>query len=540
MELINTENFKRKVLLAEQCSESTRNFTDLFGNVGMELVRVNSASEARQHNQRDNYCACIVVDDLEDESGLELIRTLHNAAHEIPLVLIADVHTRRIPLEEVSIGWNGCYIIKDREGKYIESAFSWITSALTASRNNQPSGQSNAEVSDNRELLHSQRLESVGMLASGIAHDFNNILMAILGNASIAKDKIGREHEAFRFVNIIEQCAERASALSNSLMRYARGEKSDWIPIFLPDHVDELLNIISTGLPGHVIIEKNFQTVSPVEGDATKLQQVIMNLCLNAGDAMNERKIHSSGKSYVGTLSISVQPAQIEQQQIEDHEIGAEVLSRGFIRMTIGDNGTGMAPSTVQNIFRPFFTTKKSGRGLGLSSVRGVIEEHGGFIDVSSELGLGTIFSVYLPCCEMQIEEDAEELMAVFSAATVLVIESDEEMRRLIGLNLQHMDYQVLLVENLDEALGVFFNHRDQIALILLNIANPEDGALQSLESLRRVNESVPIVITTEAARDRVQGILDAGLATEYVQQPLKPDVLLRVIGEAIKKSTIG
>jgi signal transduction histidine kinase len=540
MELKNSENFRRKVLLAEHRDDSMRIFTELFGNAGLELVHVNSAREARQHSNADSFCACIVVDDLDDECGLELIRTLHSASHDIPLVLIADVQTRRIPLEEVSIGWNGCYIIKDRQGKYIESAFSWITSALNALQKNQASGQSNIEASDNRELLHSQRLESVGMLASGIAHDFNNILMAILGNASIAKDKIGRDHEAFRFVNIIEQCAERASALSNSLMRYARGEKSDWIPIFLPDHVDELLNIISTGLPGHVIIEKHFQTVAPVEGDATKLQQVIMNLCLNAGDAMNERKIHSGGQSYIGTLSISIQPASIEQQQILEHEISEEVLSRGFIRMTIGDNGTGMAESTVQNIFRPFFTTKKSGRGLGLSSVRGVIEEHGGFIEVSSEPGLGTVFSVYLPCCELQIEEDEDELMAVFSAATVLVIESDEEMRRLIGLNLQHMEYQVLLVENLDEALGVFFNHRNQIALILLNIANPEAGALQSLESLRRINESVPIVITTEAPRERVQAILDAGLATEYVQQPLKPDVLVRVIGEAIKKSNIG
>src|SRR5690606_5661039 len=254
----------------------------------------------------------------------------------------------------------------------------------------QRGGSADPEGDGNRELLRSQRLESVGMLASGIAHDFNNILMAILGNASIAKDKIGKDHEAQRFLNIIEQCAERASALRTSRMRYARGEKSDWVPIHLPDHVDELLNIISTGLPGHVMIEKDFENVPPIEGDSTKLQQVIMNLCLNAGDAMNERKMKSNGREYVGTLSISIQPASLSRDQITEHHIEPASLERGFIRMSFSDNGSGMSANTLDNLFQPFFTTKKSGRGLGLSSVRGIIEELGGFITVDSELEVGT------------------------------------------------------------------------------------------------------------------------------------------------------
>ena len=537
---MDIQNHRQQVLLAKHNPESVRIFAELFGNGGMEIVHARSANEARSLSRQGTFCACIVVDDLEDTGGLEFVRELHQDSDGVPLVLIADLQHRRIPLEEVSIGWNGCYIIKDNESKYIDSTFSWIFSSLAASESSSINDRNNMEASENRELLRTQRLESVGMLASGIAHDFNNILMAILGNASIVKDKVGKEHEAYRFLNIIEQCAERASGLSNSLMRYARGEKSDWIPIILPDHVEELLNIISTGLPGHVIVEKDFETVQPVEGDATKLQQVIMNLCLNAGDAMNDRKIQSKGSPYVGTLSISIQPARIEPAQIAEFQISEEVLSRGLIRMNISDNGTGMTEATLANIFRPFFSTKKSGRGLGLSSVRGVIEEHGGFIEVVSEPGVGTTFSVYLPCCEMQMDEHAESRLKVFSSSTVLVIESDEEVRRLIGLNLQHMDYQVLLVESLDEALGVFFQHSDQIALVLLNIADPAVGARQSLQSLRRVNENVPIVVTTDSPKEQVLPLLSAELANDYVQKPFQPDVLLRVIGQAIKKNSIS
>ncbi|MCB1216155.1 hypothetical protein KDL44_02100 [bacterium] len=479
------------------------------------------------------------MDDLENGSGLDLVRELHRHDDAAPIVLVADITRRRIPLEEVSIGWNGCYILRDKQSNFIQSAHSWIMHALQVVEQERDTSRRGSDSSENRELLRSQRLESVGMLASGIAHDFNNILMAILGNASIAKDKIGRDHEAQRFLNIIEQCAERASALSTSLMRYARGEKSDWIPIYLPDHVDELLNIISTGLPGHVMIEKEFEKVQPVEGDATKLQQVIMNLCLNAGDAMNERKVRSGGQSYMGVLSIGIHPAEPSQQQISQHAVDEQRLSRGFVRMDISDNGIGMNQNTLQTIFRPFFTTKKSGRGLGLSSVQGIIEEQGGFIDVVSEPGVGTTFSVYLPCCENFRDEDSL-LSEMLSEPAVLVVESDEEMRRLLALNLQNTDYQVLLVANVDEALAVFLEHQSQISLILIGLAGSLMQSSRDLESLRRVNESTPIVVTTELEREELQPLFEAELATDYVHQPFKPDVLVRVIRDVIRRSGRG
>ena len=536
MELIDAQHTTQQVLLAELNPASVEPFSELFGTKGLKVVHARSALEVRSLRKQVNFCACIVVDDLEDIGGLEMVRELHQFTNDIPLVLIADLQNRRIPLEEVSIGWNGCYMIKDSECKYIDSAYSWIDSTLNTASEGHPTDRSRFEASESRELLHSQRLESVGMLASGIAHDFNNILMAILGNASIAKDKIGRDHEAFRFVNIIEQCAERASALSNSLMRYAKGEKSDWVPISLPDHIDELLNLIGTGLPGHVKIEKDFESVPPVEGDATKLQQVIMNLCLNAGDAMNERKLHATAGAYVATLHIAIHPAQLLSDQIFEHTVASEALERGFIRVDISDNGIGMSASTVQNIFRPFFTTKKSGRGLGLSSVRGVVEEHGGFIEVSSEPGSGTTFSMYLPCCEVTVDEPEDVMMGVLSSSAILVIEPDEESRRLIGLSLQFMDYQVLLVESLDEGLAAFLNHSDQVAMILMKIDDPSQGARQALESLRRVNENVPIVVTCGAPREQVMPLIRPNLADCHVPEPIQPDVLLRVIAEILRK----
>ena len=528
----------KSVLVAEDSGESVAAFAELFDEIDIMVVHCRDAESALQMAGESSFSAFIVVDDITDSTGLELVRKFSSKNSDCPIVLIADLNKRRIPLEEVSIGWNGCYILRDKQTNYISSAFSWINHALQLAEK-EKGGRSSAASDENRELLRSQRLESVGMLASGIAHDFNNILMAILGNTSIARDKIGKEHEAQRFLNIIEQCAERASALSTSLMRYARGEKSDWIPIHLPDHVDELLNIISTGLPGHVMIEKEFEKVPPIEGDSTKLQQVIMNLCLNAGDAMNERKVRSGGQSYMGILSISIHPALLSEEQIRQYMILEPALARGFIRMDIGDNGVGMSSSTLQTIFRPFFTTKKSGRGLGLSSVQGIVEELGGFIEVASEQDVGTTFSVYLPCSE-PLEDDAHNLPDMLAESAVLVIEHDEEMRRLLALNLQNMDYQVLLVGNLDEALAVFLEHQERISLILCGIARSLQQAMRDMESLHRVNARTPIVIMSEEEQADLKPLFDEGLVTGYVQKPIKPDVLIRVIREGIRKSEIG
>ncbi len=524
--------------MAGLSAESLPSFSGLFRRHSLEILHAGSAAEARSIFDQGGICAYIVVDDLPDEAGLDFVRELHARDKTLPIVLVANSKRHRMPLEEVSVGWAGCYILQDSEARFIKAAYTWIMSALQTSRQDKTAFADGQTEAENRELLHSQRLESVGMLASGIAHDFNNILMAILGNASIAKDRIGKDHEAYRFVDIVEQCAERASALSNSLMRYARGEKADWVPINLPDLVDELLNIISTGLRRHVLIEKDFLQVQPVSGDTTKLQQVIMNICLNAGDAMHERRLQQDPASYVSTLSIRIRPAALTEEELLRHAVDLSCLARGFVRMEISDNGMGMSESTLKNVFRPYFTTKKSGRGLGLSSVQGIIQEHGGFIDVTSVPGSGTTFSIYLPCCEIETPDDAQTLELLTDSA-VLVIDPDEEQRRQTGLNLQHRDYQVLLVDSLDEALAIFLEHQSRVSLVLISVANLGSGTMRDLESLHRVNVHTPLVVMNEAESSAAQYLFTAGLATDYVQLPCRPEVLVHVVGDAIRRGRL-
>ena len=296
---------------------------------------------------------------------------------------------------------------------------------------------------DERRMLEIDRMESVGRLAGGIAHDFNNILMGVLGYASLAKDIVSPEDPVYRMLTTIEQSGERAAVLTSELLAYARGGKFQSLPLRLDEQVDELLNILGTSLPKNVHIVRDFPAALPyVIADPAQVQQVIMNLCINAGEAIAEWQRTSGQFDYEGELSLRCGIAQLPA-------IGEVMESPAlitYVLLEVKDNGCGMDEQTRQRIFEPFYTTKFTGRGLGLAAVDGIIRNHNGLLTVKSAPGAGATFTVFLPAAlDIEIPETVEEIPPLGGLETIIVVDDEEVVRQMALLTLTNLGYSVLL-----------------------------------------------------------------------------------------------
>jgi len=369
-----------------------------------------------------------------------------------------------------------------------------------------------------QQLLQSQKMESIGTLAGGIAHDFNNLLSGILGYASLMKGRIREDDPFFKYVDIIEKSSLRASELTAQLLAFARGGKYDIKPINLNKVVDETLKIIARTLDKSVEIEtKLYPQLPTVDADAGQLQQVLLNLCVNAGDSM------PAG----GRLTIETNIEEISEEYAKVH-IGAEPGQ--YILWSVSDTGIGMDERTRKRIFEPFFTTKEEGKGtgLGLSMVYGVIKNHGGYISVYSELGHGATFKIYLPISGKPESEKLPETEKPHGGnETVLVVDDEESFRSLAKDALESHGYQVLLAVDGERAIDIYREQNGNIKLVILDMVMPKMGGHETFLRMRAFNPNVRVLLSTGYSQNgKAQEIMDSGVKG-FIQKPYKIDALL-------------
>jgi signal transduction histidine kinase/ActR/RegA family two-component response regulator len=393
-----------------------------------------------------------------------------------------------------------------------------------------------------RRLLESQRMESVGMLAGGIAHDFNNILMGILGYASLAKDTVGAGNDTFRMLSIIEQSAERAAALTSQLLAYARGGKLQTTPVGIELMITDMLNIIGSTIPKTIHIEREEQVRLPnVMADPSQIQQVIMNLCLNASEAIVERLRKQPSSSERGTIRLKTGVARLDESPaglVHAHDFHPH---GEYVFLRVEDDGCGMTHETAARIFEPFFTTKFTGRGLGLAAVHGIIRNHGGAIAVESEPGVGTAFTVYLPSTEEQLEEHMPSAMVPLAGdETILIIDDEEVVRQLGVLTLANLGYKVLLATNGQEGLDVFHQHMDEISLVLLDLTMPGLDGAEVLAEISLLPRRVPVILTSGYDETSLSEISEGRYLSGFLQKPYTPEVLARAVREILNSSPLN
>ncbi len=383
----------------------------------------------------------------------------------------------------------------------------------------------NTDITANKKLeaqfLRAQRLESIGALASGISHDLNNVLTPILLATQLLQRRI-KDERSQRLLQIQITNAQRGAALVKQVLAFAHGVEGERVILQLKHLIAEIQQIIQETFPKVI----DFCTdISPelwtVFGDATQLHQVLMNLVVNARDAMPNG----------GTLRLVAENLVIEQNYAQmnlDAQVGSYVV------MSVSDTGTGIPPLILPQIFEPFFTTKEVGKGtgLGLSTVSGIIKRHGGFVNVYSEVGTGTQFKVYLPVVSgIQLPQAEDFELPCGHQEVILVVDDEAPMREITKRVLLTHNYKVFTANNGMEALALYAEHQDEISVVLTDMMMPfMDGSI-TIRKLQKLNPQLKIIAASGLASNEQVVSSEKGVGVKaFLAKPYTVKELLNTI----------
>jgi two-component system cell cycle sensor histidine kinase/response regulator CckA len=373
------------------------------------------------------------------------------------------------------------------------------------------------------QLWQSQKLESIGTLAGGIAHDFNNVLGIILGYTAMLRYTLPDQTKTLKSIDAIEHAAQRGAGLVRQILTFARKSDATLMPFDVNQMVTELTKMIGETFPKNITISTNLDPELPaIWADSTQMHQTLLNLCVNARDAMPEG----------GMLSIGTKKATADalRERIPD------VKGTDFVSISVSDTGTGMDEETRRQIFEPFFTTKEQGKGtgLGLAVVYGIIMNHHGYIDVQSSVGQGSIFHLYFPKLTDPVERS--DLLAATprtlagGTETILLIEDESMLKELMRVNLESMGYRVTTASDGGEAVKLYREHHGDIALVISDLGLPTLDGAGVFDEFKKIDSRVKFLITSGYMDPEVRsGFLKAG-AKGFIQKPYSfPDILKRV-----------
>ena len=388
----------------------------------------------------------------------------------------------------------------------------------------------NSDVTETKKLeaqfLRAQRLESIGTLASGIAHDLNNILSPILMASGILRREV-TDPDSQKMLNIIEGSAERGAGIVKQVLTFARGVEGERV-LLQPKHLlSELAKIMAQTFPRNVDVQTQFPPdLWTVTGDATQLHQVLLNLCVNARDAM----------PVGGTITLAGENVEVDEHFASTNP-GAQLGSHVVFR--VSDTGEGMTPETMERIFDPFFTTKEVGKGtgLGLATVIGIVKNHGGFLNLQSEIGVGTTFRVFLPASRDAKYEMAAEEEPVTGGhdELVLVVDDEASIREALVRTLGANGYQAYTAEDGTDALALYFQRRKEIAVVLTDLSMGGMDGIQLVRSLRKVNPEVRVIVSSGHFQKENTTILSALGVKHFLEKPYSADKLLRALSDVLK-----
>ena len=342
------------------------------------------------------------------------------------------------------------------------------------------------------QLRQAQKLESIGVLAGGVAHDFNNLLTGMLGNASLALDLLPVGHAGRTHVEEVIKAAESAAHLTRQLLAYSGKGRFIVQPIDLSALTREMSTLVRSSIPKTVALHLDLAADLPaVEGDPGQLRQVVMNLVINAAEAIPEDRN--------GSVMVATRTQSVAGESLHDTFLGTAIQPGAHVVLTVHDTGCGMDRETISKIFDPFFTTKFSGRGLGLSAVMGIVRGHKGALKVSSEPGHGTTFEVWLPASARPAARSAAHSARtdLRGTGTILIADDEPVVRRAAQSALERHGYRVLLATNGQEAVDLLLDQENKVSLVLLDLTMPILGGEEALRELRRVRPDIKIVLSS-------------------------------------------
>jgi two-component system cell cycle sensor histidine kinase/response regulator CckA len=378
------------------------------------------------------------------------------------------------------------------------------------------------------QLLRAQRMESIGTLAGGIAHDFNNILSPILMATEMLQLN-DFDKETQRWLSIIRENSERGADLVKQVLTFARGMEGERIIVQVKHIIKDLVKVLKQTLPKSINVKSDLEPdLWIIRADPTQIHQVLMNLCINARDAM----------PFGGTLTINAENVELDENYARVH---IDAKPGEYLMISVSDTGSGILPDIQERIFDPFFTTKEMGKGtgLGLATALTIVRSHGGFINVYSDLGRGTKFSVYIPT--VNLEEGAKKSvqagsMLRGSGELILVVDDEENIREITRATLEKLGYRVLTATDGTDAMALYARNSSEIALILTDIAMPYMDGTALVRAVRKIDPQSKIVAMSGLMNSEQTAELQNLNVNAFLSKPFTAETLLRILAEILGK----
>jgi two-component system, cell cycle sensor histidine kinase and response regulator CckA len=380
-----------------------------------------------------------------------------------------------------------------------------------------------------KQLLQAQKMEAIGTLAGGIAHDFNNLLTVVMGFSELLLAEKDEKHSEYVDLQKIFHAAKNGADLVQQLLMFGRKAEPKPVPLNLNKQVLQVERLLRRTIPRMIDIHLDLSPDLPdINADPAQIEQVIMNLAVNARDAMVDK----------GKLNLRTDIVTLDEEYCRLH---IDANPGEYVLLEISDTGRGMDKETCGRIFEPFFTTKEIGRGtgLGLAMVYGIVKQHQGHITVYSEVGKGTTFRVYLPALQGEVETDVETtgIMPAFGTETVLLVDDEEFVRELGARILTKYGYTVLQAVNGREGLDLFKKERSGISLVILDLIMPEMGGTECLKELLKIDPQVKVLVASGYSADAsVKEKIQLG-AKGFVTKPFRVNELLRDVRRVLDES---
>ena len=382
-----------------------------------------------------------------------------------------------------------------------------------------------------KRILQPQTLESLGVLAGSIAHDFNNLLMGILANAAVAMKGLPPDSPEFRSIRGIETAAKRAAEFCGELLAYSGRAEFIVEPIDVNDMVKEMAHLLEFSISKKAHFKLDLRDNLPaINAEVAQIRQVIMNLIINASEAIGNR---------TGTLTLATGAQHWSRESLREMVAEDNLPEGHYVTIEVADTGVGMDDDMISKIFDPFFTTKATGRGLGLAALLGIVRAHRGAIKISSRPGSGTTFSVLLPAAtlparESQHEEEAKPDREI--NGTILIVDDEKMIRDLLSSLLQKEGIKVLTAEDGPSAIKKFRENQDEIDFVLLDLTMPNMDGAETFRELLTINSKVRVILSSgfseQEVFDRLQGELPVG----FIQKPYRIDTLIAQFRRAMNR----
>jgi len=380
------------------------------------------------------------------------------------------------------------------------------------------------------QLRQAQKLESIGLLAGGIAHDFNNLLIGVVGNTSLALDMLPRDHPVAELLQRIAKAGEHAAHLTRQMLAYSGRGQFLVERVHLSDVVAETSGLVQPSIPKKVALHLDLaRDLPPVEADRSQVQQVVMNLLLNAGEAIGGDK---------GLITARTGVQAVDEFHLRYDPEGGELRPGNYVFLEVRDTGCGMDEATKARIFDPFFTTKFTGRGLGLAAVAGILRAHKGAIEVTSEPGKGSCFVALFPAAEVAPSPSpvpARGRKVPRGSRTVLVVDDEELVREMAKRSLEQLGFKVLLADSGLAAIDLFKQEPRRVSLVILELGMPGMSGEEILPELRKIRSKVKVIVSSGNGEAEAKRAFQGQRVAGFIQKPYSSSQLADTV-----MSTIG